>query len=105
MLFGASHDNTALLDKINSNAILIDVRTPGEFASGSVEGAINMPLDQLPFRVKELKGKSNIVVFCKSGMRSSSAKVILAQNGITDVLNGGTWQDVKEAVNQTKSSW
>ena len=72
----------------------VDVRTPAEFTQGSVKGAINIPLDQIEKQLSKFKGKKNIVVFCRSGNRSSQAKAILEQNGITNVTNGGSWEDV-----------
>ena len=72
----------------------VDVRTPTEFAQGSVKGAINIPLDQIENQLAKFKGKKNIIVFCRSGNRSSRAKVILEQNGIKNVTNGGSWEDV-----------
>lgn len=74
--------------------LYIDVRTPAEFAQGSVKGAVNIPLDQVEKQLVKFKGKKNIVVFCRSGSRSSQAKAILEQNGITNVINGGSWEDV-----------
>jgi rhodanese-related sulfurtransferase len=65
----------------------VDVRTPAEFAQGSVKGAVNIPLDQIEKQLAKFKGKKNIVVFCRSGSRSSKAKAILEQNGITNVTN------------------
>jgi rhodanese-related sulfurtransferase len=50
-------------------------------------------------RIEEFEGKSAIIVFCKSGNRSGMAKAILAQAGISNVTNGGTWQDVKTHIN------
>lgn len=72
----------------------VDVRTPAEFAQGSVKGAINIPLDQIENQLAKFKGKKNIFVFCRSGNRSSQAKVILEQNGFTNIKNGGSWEDV-----------
>lgn len=72
----------------------VDVRTPAEFAQGSVKGAINIPLDQIENQLAKFKDKKNIVVFCRSGNRSSQAKVILEQNGFTNIKNGGSWEDV-----------
>jgi rhodanese-related sulfurtransferase len=76
----------------------VDVRTPAEFAQGSVKGAVNIPLDQIEKQLAKFKGKKNIVVFCRSGSRSSKAKAILEQNGIINVTNGGSWEDVNEKV-------
>lgn len=72
----------------------VDVRTPAEFAQGSVKGAVNIPLDQIEKQLVKFKGKKNIVVFCRSGSRSSQAKAILEQNGMTNVTDGGSWEDV-----------
>lgn len=84
-----------LQDAINSKtAFLVDVRTPGEFASGSAKGAVNIPLDRLPYELDKFKGKDPIVVFCLSGGRSGQAHAFLQQNGIFNVLNGGTWNYV-----------
>ena len=69
---------------------IIDVRTPGEFAGKHVSGAINIPLDEVEKRIKELDELPKpIVAYCKSGNRSSMAVAILKQNGITDTINGG----------------
>ena len=72
----------------------VDVRTTAEFAQGSVKGAINIPLDQIENQLAKFKDKKNIVVFCRSGNRSSQAKVILEQNGFTNIKNGGSWEGV-----------
>lgn len=97
-LFGHK-DNASLAAAISDGAFLADVRTPGEFASGSVAGATNIPLDTLPNQLAKFKGKQNIVVFCRSGNRSSQAKAILEQNGFQNVINGGTWENVKTTIN------
>ena len=78
----------------------VDVRTPAEFVQGSVKGAVNIPLDQIEKQLVKFKGKKNIVVFCRSGNRSSNAKAILEQNGFKNVTNGGTWQDVNAVINK-----
>ena len=84
-----------LQDAINSKgAFLVDVRTPGEFASGSAKGAVNIPLDRLTNEINQFKGKDTIVVFCASGGRSGMAQNILQQNGIFNVINGGPWSYV-----------
>ncbi len=82
----------------SGKALLVDVRTPSEFASGSVPGAINVPLDVLPARLDSLRGHDTIVVFCRSGGRSTQAKAILERAGITGVVNGGPWGNVAEAL-------
>lgn len=81
------------------NGLLVDVRTPEEFAEGTVPGAINIPLIEISKRLDEFKGKKQVVVFCRSGNRSSQAQAILNANGISNVVNGGTWQQVNKVVN------
>ncbi len=80
---------------INDDAFLVDVRTPGEFAMGHVKGSVNIPLDVIASKLPQLKNKKTIVVFCQSGGRSSAAKSILEKNGLTNVVNGGSWIKVK----------
>lgn len=75
---------------VESGARLVDVRTPGEFASGHLPGAINIPLDQIGARADELKKESKpVVLYCASGVRSGQAKRILAGAGIADVHDLG----------------
>ena len=81
-------------------SFLVDVRTPDEFAEGSVVGAVNIPLNEIESRIKEFEGKNEIIVFCRSGNRSSQAQSILQQHGIQHVVNGGTWQQVAQTMQQ-----
>ncbi|MEP7108807.1 MAG: rhodanese-like domain-containing protein [Ferruginibacter sp.] len=85
---------------IKEGAFLADVRTPGEFAQGHVRGSVNIPLDTVHAQLAKFKNKKNIIVFCRSGARSSQAKSILVQNGFTNVINGGTWDYINQCVNQ-----
>jgi len=96
-LFGGQ-PSADLKNSIDKNAFLVDVRTPGEFAGGSVPGAVNIPLDMIPGQLDKFKGKESIVLFCRSGMRSGQAKGILESNGFKNVVNGGTWEDVSRLV-------
>ena len=86
----------ALTEALNGGAYLVDVRTPAEFSAGSVKGAFNIPLDAISKHLGKFAGKKSIVVFCRSGNRSSQAKRILDQNGINNVMDGGTWQNVQQ---------
>lgn len=74
-----------------ANAILIDVRSPGEFSQGRIEGSVNFPVGEITNHIgAHCPDKTtNIVVFCASGMRSSSARNALIQMGYTQVFNGG----------------
>ncbi|MGV8994180.1 MAG: rhodanese-like domain-containing protein [Flavobacterium sp.] len=88
LLFGKK-DNTELKNAIANKAYVVDVRSVGEFKEGSVKGAVNIPLDQINTNIAKFKGKKQVVVFCRSGMRSGQAKSILERNGIENVINGG----------------
>ena len=98
-LFFASDSDSGLSEKINGKTFLVDVRSPQEFASGSVKGAVNIPLDRVQSELSKFRDKENIVVFCRTGNRSGQAKTILEKNGITNVINGGSWQNVNQFVN------
>lgn len=75
---------------------LIDVRSAAEFASGSVKGAINIPLPALRDQMDALRGRKQIVVFCQSGGRSASAAAMLKRAGISQTVNGGSLRNVKK---------
>ena len=82
---------------IGNGAIVLDVRSRSEYAGGHVNGSINIPLDQLKDNLPKLKNKERaIITCCASGIRSSSAKSILKQEGYTHVYNGGSWQSLKQ---------
>ena len=84
-----------LAERINaSNVTLVDVRTPKEYAAGTAEGAINIPLEEMGARWQELKGKENIVLFCRRGIRAGKAQDILKMHNITAV-NGKTVEHIK----------
>ena len=79
-----------LLARIESGATIVDVRSTSEFASGHYAGAINIPVDTLPKKLKALGGRETpIIVYCASGMRSANAHRILVDAGFTDVVNAG----------------
>lgn len=82
---------------INQGAIIVDVRSTGEYAGGHVRGSLNIPLDRLNENLKKLKSKEQgIITCCASGMRSASAKSILKSKGYTNVHNAGPWQNLKK---------
>ena len=73
---------------------IIDVRTPGEYMGGNVNGSINIPLQEIPNRLDELKSfEQPLVLCCASGDRSTQATNYLSHQGI-ECLNGGSWFDV-----------
>lgn len=85
------------LELIQQGAQIIDVRTKAEFASGHIEGSINIPLQELSQNFKKLDKKKPIITCCASGMRSASAKGILASEGY-QAYNGGGWASLRNAL-------
>jgi rhodanese-related sulfurtransferase len=77
---------------IKEGAIILDVRTPGEYAAGHIKGSLNIPVDKLSQNIGKLKDKNKpVITCCASGMRSASAKSILQSSGFVNVYNGGAW--------------
>ena len=98
-IFG-NKKNGSLKTVIKEGAFLVDVRSEIEFSSGSVNGAVNIPLEKMQAQITRFKNKKNIVLFCRSGSRSSMAKTMLEQSGFKNVVNGGSWQKVKQEINE-----
>jgi len=83
------------MDAKPNNVFYLDVRTPHEFNSNHIKGFKNIPLDQLPNRLKDIPKDKEIVVICQSGGRSRSAVQFLTRNNyehVTNVNGGmGSW--------------
>ena len=72
-------------------AVIIDVRTRGEFQQGAIRGSKNIPLQNINTQIEAIKKLNKpVIVCCASGMRSGSAASILNNQGI-ETLNGGGW--------------
>lgn len=76
---------------VKQGALLLDVRTPGEYSSGHIEGAVNIPVQELESRMGSLPPKKDapIVIYCQSGRRSSMAREMLMKAGYTKVHDLG----------------
>jgi phage shock protein E len=76
---------------VSDGAVLVDVRSPGEFSGGHIEGAISIPIQELTGRTEELGDKNGpIVLYCQSGARSAMAKRLLESQGFTQVHDMGS---------------
>ncbi|GGS81623.1 rhodanese-like domain-containing protein [Streptomyces cinerochromogenes] len=95
---------------------VIDVRTPGEYASGHLPGALNIPLDRIRRALPEIRHaavRGEVLLVCASGARSENAGRVLAEHGVpTATLAGGThaWaaagHDLRRpAVRDTRAGW
>ena len=81
-------------NKSSTKKVVIDVRRPDEFAKGHAKGSINIPLQEMPERLDEIKKlKKAIVVVCGGGTRHVKAFELLKENGIESEKGGG-WKDV-----------
>ncbi len=76
-------------DLVAKGAKLLDVRTPGEFASGHIDGAVNIPVQELQTRLGELDKVQPVVVYCASGKRSSAAMSMMKEGGFAQVYDLG----------------
>jgi phage shock protein E len=82
----------------NPGTVVVDVRSPAEFADGHAAGSINIPINELPMRLDELKQMENIVLCCASGIRSQKASVLLKQHQVP-CTDGGTWLNINNYLN------
>jgi phage shock protein E len=85
---------------VQNGAVIIDVRTPGEYASGHIRGSVNIPLDRLQNNLSKLNKEKPIITCCASGMRSASAKSVLQAAGYTAVYNGGGWSGLQRQLHK-----
>ena len=82
-------DKGKVSEYLQNEAVVIDVRTPAEFADGHVEGSVNIPLAIIANKIETIKKyNKQIITCCRSGARSGTAANILNNNGI-DTINGG----------------
>ncbi|MFM9943841.1 MAG: rhodanese-like domain-containing protein [Bacteroidia bacterium] len=94
-LFGFGH-KVDYAELVKQGAIILDVRSKGEYAGGHIKGSVNISVDQLQNNLGKLKDKNQpIITCCASGMRSASAKSILKSNGFKNVYNGGGWSSLR----------
>jgi len=94
-ILGFGNKSEQIKEFVVKGAVVIDVRSPGEFISGHIKGSKNIPLDVVAFRIEEIKRLNKpVITCCRSGMRSAQATSILKQNGI-EVMNGGGWDSLE----------
>lgn len=78
--------------RVAAGATLLDVRTPLEFSMGHLEGALNVPVQELGMRIQEIP-KGDVVVYCRSGARSAAAAQLLEAQGyrVLDIGPMSAW--------------
>lgn len=89
--------------KLQAGALLVDVRTPSEFAAQKLPGAINIPVDVIKTGItNQVLDKSKVVLLhCWSGRRSAAAEKELRAFGYTNAFNIGSFEQAKKIVNQS----
>ena len=94
VLKGGKVAQNVVMEKIKAGAQIVDVRSPEEFRDGFYPGAVNIPVNELPRRLGELKKEKAVVLYCASGARSGMAARVLKQAGYAEVLNAGGLGDM-----------
>lgn len=93
------------LKKSDSKDIfIIDTRTSAEYEMGHIEGAVNIPLDELRNRLSEVPHNKKIILYCAVGLRGYLASRILSQNGFTQVYNLSGGYKIYSATNSSQST-
>jgi phage shock protein E len=95
-LFGMKSVNYQQL--VQEGAVIVDVRSPGEFQGGHIKGSINVPLQSIQSSLGKIPKNKTVITCCASGMRSASAKSVLKSAGYADVHNGGGWMSLKSKI-------
>ena len=98
----AANDLATIQSNISA-PVIIDVRTPQEFATGSIEGAVNLPLKGLPDSLlsEGIELDEEVVVYCRSGRRSAQAKTLLKAAGFELVFDGGPMRQLEGVLNDS----
>jgi phage shock protein E len=101
LFFGAA-EKADLPALVQGGALVIDVRTAGEFSGGAVQGAIHIPYDEIAGKIGAVEPDQNrvIIVYCQAGSRARAARKSLEQLGYTNVVNGGRFSKVRKLIGQ-----
>jgi phage shock protein E len=92
-------EKTDYAQMVKDGAIILDVRTQGEYAGGHIDNSINIAVDQLENNLHKFKDQEKtIITCCASGMRSGSAKSLLQAKGYKNVYNGGSWLRLNQKI-------
>ncbi|MDR0995981.1 MAG: rhodanese-like domain-containing protein [Tannerella sp.] len=94
----AQSDSLAVAGRMlaSSSCLIVDVRTPEEYAGGHNEGSVNIPLSELKSETARLKPYRNLILVCRSGKRAGMAKRELEKEGFRHVCNAGGWETLEK---------
>ena len=88
---------------IANGAVVLDVRTESEFATGHIKGSINISLGTIRERYIELDKKKTYITCCSHGLRSVKVESLLKERGFKQVYNGGAWSDLEPIVERNRN--
>ncbi|HWA33092.1 MAG TPA: rhodanese-like domain-containing protein [Cyclobacteriaceae bacterium] len=84
---------------VKHGAVILDVRSKGEYATGHIPGSINISVDTLGNNVDRIRNlQKPIIICCASGVRSSRAKSLLQHNQVDNVYDGGSWSHLQSKI-------
>jgi phage shock protein E len=87
----ASKPKVDYMKLIAEGAVVVDVRTTGEFTAGHIKGAINVPYQSIDKDSNKIPRDVPVLLCCASGVRSGQAMNLLKAKGYANVYNGGGW--------------
>lgn len=99
-VYRSVHLSKELQSKIAEGAMMLDVRTPKEYAAGHINGAVNISLGTIRERYKDLDPQKVYITYCSHGLRSVKAANLLKQRGFRQVYNGGAREDLEKLIQQ-----
>ncbi|WP_217474595.1 rhodanese-like domain-containing protein [Stutzerimonas stutzeri] len=100
-VLGGQIDRPAALSALERpDVVLLDVRTAEEYADGALPGATRIETQDLAARIASVAPDKDapVVVYCRSGRRSSAAQDLLQDMGYRQVINAGGYDDLKDVV-------
>jgi phage shock protein E len=91
-------------EQLKAGAVVVDVRTPEEFAAGALPGTVNIPVDSIKSGITNVApDKSKVILLhCRSGRRSAQAEKELRSLGYTNAFNIGSFEQAKKVVTPEK---
>ncbi len=102
-LYQRKHIAPDLEQLVADGAVILDVRTGPEYASGHIENSINISLGEIRERYVELDTGKTYITCCSHGLRSIKVRNLLRERGFKKVYNGGTWHDLEKIIRESKS--
>lgn len=82
------------------NYKILDVRTKMECFMVKIDGSSNIPLNQIPYHIEDIRAMQPVIIYCAAGVRSAQAVSFLKQEGLTEVYDGGGIDDLRQKLNK-----